>query len=196
MAGTIRPDTITVSTSTPLISSKAPPSSTPTLKTAGKPTVSAQRIDLEPLYTALKSAIGDTDWAIYKESISLFVLGIYPRHLPARIWYRKCHKRAKKLTTLFPPGQLNQDELSRRIDTFTCNDPTREHLHNQFIAARYGNASRDSPEPGVASWVSANDKPTTIAKPATGDEAERRLKTEVMQLPRRERKRLKGIQEV
>ncbi|OCL06310.1 hypothetical protein AOQ84DRAFT_343503 [Glonium stellatum] len=166
MAGTIRPDTITVSTSTPIIPSKAPPSSTPTLKTAGKPTVSAQRIDLEPLYTTLKSVIGDIDWAIYKESISLFVL-----------------------------GQLNQDELSRRIDPFICNDSTREHLHNQFIAAIYGNASRDSPEPGVASWVSANDKPTTIAKPATGDEAERRLKTEVMQLPRRERKRLKGIQE-
>lgn len=34
----------------------------------------AQRIDLEPLYTALKNAIGD-NWVGYKESISLFILG-------------------------------------------------------------------------------------------------------------------------
>ncbi|OCK83760.1 transcriptional co-activator [Lepidopterella palustris CBS 459.81] len=167
MAGTIRPDTIIVSPSTSLLSSKAPPITVPVVKQTGKPTVTAPRIDLEPLYTALKSAVGDADWAIYKESISLFVL-----------------------------GQLNQEELSRRIDPFICCDPNREHLHNQFIAAVYGNVVRDPPEPGVATWVSANDKPTTVTKPATGDEAERRLKTEVMQLPRRERKRLKAIQEV
>ena len=35
----------------------------------------AQRIDLEPLYTSLKSAIGD-NWGKYKETISLFVLGM------------------------------------------------------------------------------------------------------------------------
>jgi len=33
----------------------------------------ASRIDLEPLYTALKSAVGDTDWTIYKEAIRCFV---------------------------------------------------------------------------------------------------------------------------
>jgi len=32
------------------------------------------RIDLEPLYTALKLAIGE-HWGTYKESISLFVMG-------------------------------------------------------------------------------------------------------------------------
>jgi transcriptional coactivator HFI1/ADA1 len=32
------------------------------------------RIDLEPLYTALKLVIGD-HWGTYKETISLFVLG-------------------------------------------------------------------------------------------------------------------------
>jgi hypothetical protein len=47
----------------------------------------------------------------------------------------------------------------------------------------------------VANWVSANDKPTTGAgsKPITGDAAEQRLKTEVMQLPSRDRRRLKDI---
>lgn len=34
------------------------------------------RIDLEPLYTALKQAIGE-NWGTYKESISLFVMGQY-----------------------------------------------------------------------------------------------------------------------
>ncbi|KAF2495124.1 hypothetical protein BU16DRAFT_561428 [Lophium mytilinum] len=166
MAGTIRPDTITVSTSTPIISSKSLPTAAPAVKPVGKPTVTAPRIDLEPLYTALKSAVGDTDWTIYKEAIRCFVI-----------------------------GELNQEELSRRIDPFICCDPAREHLHNQFITAIYGNTYRDPPEPGVATWVSASDKPTAVTKSATGDEGEERLKKEIMQLPRRERKRLKTLQD-
>ena len=35
---------------------------------------SAQRIDLEPLYTSLKAAIGD-NWGTYKDALSLFILG-------------------------------------------------------------------------------------------------------------------------
>jgi len=34
----------------------------------------AQRIDLEPLYTALKATVGE-NWATYKEAISHFILG-------------------------------------------------------------------------------------------------------------------------
>lgn len=51
------------------------------------------------------------------------------------------------------------------------------------------------PDQGVASWVSANDKPTTGAgsKPVSGDAAEQRLKAEVMQLSSRDRRRLKDI---
>jgi transcriptional coactivator HFI1/ADA1 len=47
----------------------------------------------------------------------------------------------------------------------------------------------------VANWVSANDKPTTASKPVSGDVAEQRLKAEVMQLPPRDRHRIKGIQD-
>ena len=90
-------------------------------------------------------------------------------------------------------GNLNQEELTRRLSPI-LNTTALEHAHNQFIFAIYGNIFRDPPEPGVASWVSANDKPTSVTKPA-GDEAEKRLKHEVMQLSRRERKRLKTIQE-
>jgi transcriptional coactivator HFI1/ADA1 len=70
-----------------------------------------------------------------------------------------------------------------------------EHLHNQLVAAIYGNVTREMPDHGVANWVSANDKPTTGAgsKPVSGDAAEQRLKTEVMQLPSRDRRRLKDL---
>jgi transcriptional coactivator HFI1/ADA1 len=70
-----------------------------------------------------------------------------------------------------------------------------EHLHNQLTAAIYGNVTREMPDQGVASWVSANDKPTAGAgsKPVSGDAAEQRLKFEIMQLPSRDRRRLKDI---
>ncbi|TVY62758.1 Transcriptional coactivator HFI1/ADA1 [Lachnellula suecica] len=124
------------------------------------------RIDLEPLYAALKQAIGE-HWGTYKDSLGLFIL-----------------------------GQLNQKELSGRIDGFIVTPAGEiEHLHNQLVSAIYGNVTREMPEHGVASWVSANDKPTTGAgsKPVSGDAAEQRLKTEVMQLPSRDRRRLKDL---
>ena len=75
-------------------------------------------------------------------------------------------------------------------------DPTTEHLHNQLIAAIFGNVNRDPPEPGLAPWVSANDKPVVLSKPISGDAAEQRLKTEVMQMPARDRRRLKEVPDV
>ena len=45
----------------------------------------------------------------------------------------------------------------------------------------------------MAPWVSANDKPTVLSKPVVGDAAEQRLKAEVMQLPARDRRRLKEV---
>ena len=96
----------------------------------------------------------------------------------------------------FPIGRLNQNELAFQIDHYVTTDPNVEHLHNQLIAGIYGNVSRDPPEPGVASWVSANDKPTVLSKPVSGDAAEQRLKTEVMQLPARDRRRIKEAADV
>jgi transcriptional coactivator HFI1/ADA1 len=100
------------------------------------------------------------------------------------------------LTIISCAGELNQTELSSRIDSFLIT-PTGEieHLHNQLISAIYGNVARDMPDHGVASWVSANDKPTTGAgnKPVSGDAAEQRLKTEVMALPSRDRRRIKDL---
>ncbi|KAK4693508.1 transcriptional coactivator HFI1/ADA1, partial [Lecanoromycetidae sp. Uapishka_2] len=135
-------------------------SAQPSLK-AIKTVNTAQRIDLEPLYTSLKAAIGD-NWGTYKEAFSQFALGL-----------------------------LNQNEFSFRVDHFITADSNTEHLHNQLVAGIYANVSRDPPEPGVAPWVSANDKPTVLSKPVSGDAAEQRLKTEVMQLPARDRRRIK-----
>lgn len=36
------------------------------------------RIDTEPMYTALKAAIGES-WPVYKSAINSFLLGTYPR---------------------------------------------------------------------------------------------------------------------
>jgi hypothetical protein len=51
------------------------------------------------------------------------------------------------------------------------------------------------PDQGPAPWVSANDKPSaaTAAKGVAGDAAERRLKGDVMQLPARDRRRIKDL---
>ena len=93
-------------------------------------------------------------------------------------------------------GRLNQAEFSERIDPLLESpDGYKEHLHNQLIAAIYGNVTREMPDQGLAPWVSANDKPstTTGSKPVSGDAAERRLKGEVMQLPSRDRRRIKDL---
>lgn len=152
--------------------------STPVLKTITVSTPATQkitktsqiipaRIDLEPLYTSLKAAIGIEQWNTYKDSTTQFIL-----------------------------GRLNQAEYSDRIDPILAS-PNGEklHLHNQLLAAIYGNLTREMPDQGLAPWVSANDKPTTNvgAKPVTGDAAERRLKAEVMQLPSRDRRRIKDL---
>ncbi len=93
-------------------------------------------------------------------------------------------------------GRLNQIEFSERIDPLLASpDGSKEHLHNQLIAAIYGNVTRDLPDQGLAPWVSANDKPSTNtgSKPVSGDAAERRLKGDVMQLPTRDRRRIKDL---
>ncbi|KAK1148305.1 hypothetical protein N8T08_010114 [Aspergillus melleus] len=145
-------------------SKNAAPSASATQKST-KALISVPRLDLEPIYTELKAAIGD-NWAEYKEATTLFLL-----------------------------GQLNQSEVSARVDHIICADQKTEHLHNNFICAVIGNLTRDLPDHGVASWVSANDKPSVVSKPTSGDAAEQRLKTEVMQLPPRDRRRLKAIPE-
>ncbi|KAE8390039.1 WD40 repeat-like protein [Aspergillus alliaceus] len=155
----------TESASTAITSSKNTALNTAVTPKSTKALISVPRLDLEPIYTELKAAIGD-NWAEYKEATTLFLL-----------------------------GQLNQHELSSRVDHIICADHKTEHFHNNFICAIIGNLTRDLPDHGVASWVSANDKPSVVSKPTSGDAAEQRLKTEIMQLPPRDRRRIKAIPE-
>ncbi|KAG8169090.1 hypothetical protein KVR01_001839 [Diaporthe batatas] len=160
-----------VNLTTPTLSNKTITVSTPS--TAAKPIKTSQiipaRIDLEPIYAALKSAIGNEQWATYKEA-----------------------------TTQFFIGRLNQAEYSERIDPIISSQHgDKEHLHNQLLAALYANVTREMPDQGLAPWVSANDKPAigTGAKPVSGDATERRLKGQVMLLPSRDRRRIKDLQQ-
>lgn len=93
-------------------------------------------------------------------------------------------------------GRLSQAEYQERVDPI-LSSPTgeKEHYHNLLVAAIYGNVTREMPDQGLAPWVSANDKPSTGAgsKPVSGDATERRLKGDVMQLPSRDRRRIKDL---
>ncbi|KAJ4302358.1 hypothetical protein N0V88_002502 [Collariella sp. IMI 366227] len=157
-----------ISITTPVLAKQSINVSIPSLhKTPKTSQLIPARIDLEPIYTALKASIGAEQWSTYKEAITNFLI-----------------------------GRLNQVELSERIDPILASpDGSREHLHNQLLAAIYGNVTREMPDQGLAPWVSANDKPSTAAgsKPVSGDAAERRLKGEVMQLPARDRRRIKDL---
>lgn len=64
------------SLTTPTLASKTITVSTPstTLKPKTSQIIPA-RIDLEPLYTALKSSVGNEQWATYKESLTQFFIG-------------------------------------------------------------------------------------------------------------------------
>ncbi|GAB0137016.1 hypothetical protein EsDP_00005299 [Epichloe bromicola] len=157
-----------VSLSTPTLSNRTLSITAPG---SGKPVKTSQiipaRIDLEPLYAALKGAIGGEQWLIYKDSTAEFLI-----------------------------GRLSQVEYAERIDPILAdNNGEKEHLHNQLVAAILGNVTREMPDQGLAPWVSANDKPAaaTGSKPVTGDATERKLKGEVMQLPPRDRRRIKDL---
>ena len=58
----------------PSLASRTNGSSAQATQKASKPNNAAQRVDLEPLYTSLKTAIGD-HWTEYKEAVSLYILG-------------------------------------------------------------------------------------------------------------------------
>jgi transcriptional coactivator HFI1/ADA1 len=67
-----------VSLTTPILSNKTLAGSLSGVpKIAKSSQIIPARIDLEPLYTALKAAVGNEKWAIYKESTSEFLTGRY-----------------------------------------------------------------------------------------------------------------------
>ena len=63
------------SSMTPILPSKSIGANGATSQKPSRKDQWPERINLEPLYMALKGAIGD-NWTLYKESISLFVMGM------------------------------------------------------------------------------------------------------------------------
>ncbi|EFX02578.1 transcriptional co-activator [Grosmannia clavigera kw1407] len=152
--------------STPILANKSITVSASSLKPKTSQII-PPRIELEPAYTALKAAVGSDHWKAYKDA-----------------------------TTQFLIGRLNQAEYAAIIDPILMSpNGDKEHLHNQLVAAIYGNVTREMPDMGLAPWVSANDKPSggLGGKPASGDAKERRLKGEIMLLPNKDRRRIKDL---
>lgn len=117
-----------------------------------------------------------------------------------RFWHVTRREQAGKLIHATVLGQLNQDEISYYLVPILHNDVSAYEAHNRLVVAILLNSTRDLPDPGIASFVSANDKPTTAggaskAGAAGGDAAEQRLKAEIMALPPRDRHRIKTIQD-
>lgn len=94
-------------------------------------------------------------------------------------------------------GELCNNEFSDLTDDFLRASPAIEHAHNTIICAIVHNSGRDSPEPGTAPWVTASsDKssgPSTNKAVVISDASEQRLKTEIMALPVRDRRRIKTL---
>jgi hypothetical protein len=147
-----------------------------TITTSGKtlpppslkiPKSAQPRIDYEPLYTDLKLLIGH-NWTFYHDALTRFIR-----------------------------AELSAAEFGELTDNFVLATPATEHAHNSLICAILFNTSADAPESGPAAWVSAaSDKATSAsaAKPAnTSDVGEQRLKAEVMAIPARDRRRIKGL---
>lgn len=66
-----------INLSTPVLSKQSINVSVPSLhKTPKTSQLIPARIDLEPIYTALKASIGAEQWPTYKESITNFLIGI------------------------------------------------------------------------------------------------------------------------
>jgi transcriptional coactivator HFI1/ADA1 len=156
----MRPNEMTMST-TPTLASASLPGLSVSTDLTKKP--SAPRVDVEPLYAAVKLSVSDADWTSYKKLLSAFFL-----------------------------GNLNQSELTHALSRILTT-AALEHAHNALFAAIFANVWRDAPEAGIASWVSSSDKPSSGVVKGVHDESEKRLKYEVMQISRRERKRLKTI---
>lgn len=71
--------------STAIASSKAAAANASATQKTTKALISVPRLDLEPIYTALKAAIGDK-WPEYKQSTGLFLLGAYIARLYCTGW--------------------------------------------------------------------------------------------------------------
>lgn len=175
----MNPADLTLSIS-PSVTSKSIPTALSIAPKAGKAPV--PRVDLEPIYTQLKGALGE-NWADYKTAINQFVLGNLNQE--ELTWV------LRPLLSPAPSVITSANAAVSPVSTLT--------LHNTLLTALYANTLRDPPPTDVAPWVVATDKPTSASKNAgasgANDKAEERLRKEVMAIHARDRRRIKGLKE-
>nr|OQO18337.1 hypothetical protein B0A51_13732 [Rachicladosporium sp. CCFEE 5018]OQO18507.1 hypothetical protein B0A51_14250 [Rachicladosporium sp. CCFEE 5018] len=173
----MNPADLAINTS-PTLANKTPTSALPSALKNGK--VPVPRIDLEPLYTNLKVALGE-QWTDYKAAVNAFVLG---------------NLSQPELTYVLAP-LLSPIPSVIPASNFAAPPVSLLSLHNTLITCLYANVQRDAPPTEVAPWVVATDKPAAGTKTAgatgTNDATEERLKREVMSLHARDRRRVKAL---
>ncbi|TKA27009.1 hypothetical protein B0A50_05200 [Salinomyces thailandicus] len=183
-------------TLSPLQSSR--PLSTPQTSSAQKSATKllVPRVDLEPLYTALKTALADA-WPEYKTALNHFLLGALNQAELAWVLQPLLLRPAVPGPAVAPPSAAAAVGLT---DSGKGVGGSVLYLHNALITALYANCIRDAPGTEVAPWVVAVDRPAGGGKAggggglgAQGDEAEERLKREVMSLGARDRRRIKAL---
>ncbi|RMY75525.1 hypothetical protein D0863_02542 [Hortaea werneckii] len=195
----MNPADLTLPTLSPTLTSKnlpTPQSSAQRNGSIGKAPI--PRVDLEPIYTHLKSALGGEQWAEYKAAINAFVLGKINQAELSWVLAPLLSPAPSVLATAQGlAGTGFGDNFKKDAAGFPLVSTLQ--LHNTLVASLYANCARDAPPSEVAPWVVATDRPAIGNKAAgggggaSGDKAEERLRKEVMSLGARDRRRIKGL---
>ncbi|KAK4988103.1 hypothetical protein LTR66_007407 [Elasticomyces elasticus] len=164
-----------VTQGTPSPAAKTLPTPSSIAQKSGRAPAAAQRVDYEPTYTALRTAIG-VRWGEYQAALRTFFLGNL--------------NRAELESCIVPI----LEHVSTPPDT-----PSAMELHNTLLVCTMINTAREPPSESVAPFVVATDKPTLggskLVTGHTNDKTEERLKYEVMSLQPRDRRRIKSIKD-
>lgn len=150
-----------------------------------------ERVNVEPMYKQLQKALGK-DMEAYRNALKDYMMGnMSQKELSYFIQPLFVTAAA---TAASAPANSAATETFRTAAAIT-------NLHNAFFISVCSNCQRDPPPSEVAPWVVATDKPAATAKSAgagsgTNDKFEERLRSEVMQVHARDRKRIKSAKEL
>ncbi|PNS15403.1 Transcriptional coactivator hfi1 [Sphaceloma murrayae] len=153
---------------TPPLSAKALPGSAMLPGKNSKLPLSAPRIDTEPIYTALKTALSDS-WTTYKNALSSFLL-----------------------------GKLNQTELTHILLPLLHPPTLHLHnqlLASLYANALYRDPPPDTTAPFVLLTDAPSSSSTLKPPTGTSDAISDRNKREVMALSARDRRRIKSVRD-
>ncbi|KAF1356422.1 transcriptional regulator of RNA polII, SAGA, subunit-domain-containing protein [Delphinella strobiligena] len=146
------------------------------------------RIDTEPIYTALKAALGE-GFGTYRDGVAGFVLG--------KLNQAELTQILSRLLSQAPSASTSTSTESKEAKLIST-----VHLHNQLICALHANIFREPPPDTIAPWVLAPDDAANLtqhskagAAGGAANEAEERLKREVMALSARDRRRIKNLKD-